>query len=86
MSESENWTERMEAVMARVEAMKSGGDLEALLEEESRDWKKALFQEAIGRRQASGPADFSPSGVPALPGADHAPDRGEPAHGPDARG
>ena len=58
MKKDQDMGAKIEATMARVEAMEPGGNLEALLEEESRDLKKALFQEAdsppSGRRQTGG--------------------------------
>jgi hypothetical protein len=54
--------------------MERGGNLEALLEREAADIKKEFYEEALRRRQeaARHEADFSPSGMPALPKADDA--------------
>jgi hypothetical protein len=69
MSEQTGIGDRLEALLGRAVGMERGGNLEALLEGEAAEFKKALYEEALRRRQqaAGAPADFPPSGLSPLP-------------------
>ena len=75
----------VEALLERAVAMERGGNLETLLEKESAEIKKVLYEEVLKRRQeaAHAKAAFPPSGMSALQGADDAPSRSQGALGAD---
>lgn len=52
---------RLEAMLERVRSMEPGGDLESLLEEETAQLKRSVYEAALEQRhQAVEEADFSP--------------------------
>lgn len=73
MSElSDDLTQAIQDFQARIKALPPGGDLEGLLEEESAQLKRLLYQLGLDTRRqvaASSPEAFSPSRVPKVPGA-----------------
>ena len=66
--------EQLEAIRAKVRAMKPGEDLEALIHREMGKFRGVFLKELLAEREAttaSGEAGFSPSGVSEVP-SDHA--------------
>ena len=64
---------KMQELMLRVEELPAGGDLEGVIEDGLDELDQLVYRELLGHRQQtaeSRSADFSPSGVPALPGRD----------------
>lgn len=58
---------RYRVLMEKVQTMKAGGNLEALLEGEFADLKKLINQKAVENREAASganPEAFPPSGMP----------------------
>ena len=66
---------KLQEFLVQVRTMPRGGDLEGLIEDNAAEMKLLLYEVAARQRQqaaAAEPADFPPSGLPALPAGDEA--------------